>query len=102
MSGTGTGIKEREKIKFDFSLPKEYSIIIYDDDTTPVEFVAMILVVAFGKNEAQMNNIISAAQEHGSAVVMTASKDVVETKLEEVRTAISSTPFELRFDMVEA
>lgn len=99
---TGTGIKEREEIKFDFSLPREYNVIIYDDDTTPVEFVILVLVTFFQKKESEVMSIIDTAQTRGKAVVITTSKDTAETKLEEVRNAIADTPFELRFEVEEA
>lgn len=60
--------------------PKDYHVLIHNDDVTPFEVVVAVLSEVFGMARDRAMSIMMAAHNNGKAIVATFSKDMAETK----------------------
>lgn len=75
---TKTILKENNKVKI--REPKDYKVVMYNDDFTTMEFVVYVLVNIFSKSEEDAEIIMMKVHESGKAVVGTYSYDIAMTK----------------------
>lgn len=75
---TKTILKENNKVKI--REPKDYEVVMYNDDFTTMEFVVYVLVNIFSKSEEDAEIIMMKVHESGKAVVGTYSYDIAMTK----------------------
>ncbi len=64
--------------------PPLYSVILLNDDYTPMEFVVHVLERFFGMNHAQAFELMLTVHKKGLAVVGVFSFEVAETKVAQV------------------
>lgn len=64
--------------------PPRYKVILLNDDYTPMEFVVHVLEMFFGLNREKATQLMLAVHTQGSAVVGIFTRDVAETKSEQV------------------
>jgi ATP-dependent Clp protease adaptor protein ClpS len=64
--------------------PTLYKVVMLNDDYTPMDFVVEVLESYFGKNREQAVRIMLAVHVEGSAVCGIFTRDVAETKAEQV------------------
>ncbi len=64
--------------------PPRYKVILLNDDYTPMEFVVHVLEVFFGCGREKATQLMLAVHTQGSAVVGIFTRDVAETKSEQV------------------
>jgi len=64
--------------------PPRYKVVLLNDDYTPMEFVVHVLEVFFGFGREKATQIMLAVHTQGSAVVGIFTRDVAETKSEQV------------------
>ena len=62
--------------------PSMYSVVMMNDDYTPMEFVVEVLQQFFSKTPEQATEIMLAVHMKGSAVCGVYTKDIAETKAE--------------------
>lgn len=60
--------------------PKQYSVLIHNDDHTPFDVVVDVLNTVFSHPRPRAVAIMMAAHTTGKALVATMSKDMAETK----------------------
>ena len=77
---TGIDVKEQPKSH----VPRRYKVIFHNDDYTTMEFVVDALVRFFHKSQAEATHIMLTVHKKGSAVAGIYTRDVAETKVEEV------------------
>ena len=65
----------------DLPEPPKFTIIIYNDDYTPIDFVTLILRRIFRKSNEAANQIAMDAHNNGKAVVGTYTAEIAEMKL---------------------
>lgn len=92
MSGTET----LEKTKVVLTEPKKYNIVIHNDDTTPMEFVIMLLMEVFDKTLEQANDLTVEVHEKGKGIVGTYTKEIAHSKHSEAQQIINNVGFELK------
>src|SRR2546425_8368588 len=73
-------IKERPKS----AVPRRYRVIFHNDDYTTMEFVVDALIRFFHKSQAEATHIMLTVHKKGSGVAGTYTRDVAETKVEQV------------------
>ncbi len=73
-------VLERSKVK----PPKQYKVILLNDDYTTMEFVVEVLQVYFAKTTEQAMQIMLKVHHEGAAVCGLYSKDIAETKVNQV------------------
>jgi ATP-dependent Clp protease adaptor protein ClpS len=73
-------VEERKKT----SAPKRYKVIFHNDDYTTMEYVVEVLRRFFHKNETEALHIMLTVHKKGKGVAGVYSRDVAETKVNEV------------------
>lgn len=73
-------VQERQKTE----RPRRYLVVFHNDDYTTQEFVVHVLVTLFHKNAMEATQIMLEVHHRGWGVVGTYSRDVAETKVEQV------------------
>ncbi|MCA9619841.1 MAG: ATP-dependent Clp protease adapter ClpS [Myxococcales bacterium] len=73
---------ERKKTK----KPRQYKVILHNDNYTTMEFVVLVLQKFFRKNETEATHIMLTVHHRGSGVAGVYAKDIAETKVEQVTT----------------
>jgi ATP-dependent Clp protease adaptor protein ClpS len=68
------------------SVPRRYKVIFHNDDYTTMEFVVDSLKRFFHKTDAEAVHIMLTVHKTGAAVAGVYTRDVAETKAEEVMT----------------
>ncbi len=64
--------------------PKQYKVILHNDNYTTMEFVVLVLMRFFHKSETEATHIMLTVHHKGTGVAGVYSKDVAETKVQEV------------------
>lgn len=64
--------------------PRRFAVILYNDDYTTMEFVVLVLTRFFAKSETEANRIMLEVHHHGRGVAGVFSRDVAESKVEQV------------------
>ena len=88
---------ERSKTK----PPKLYKVLLLNDDFTTMEFVIEVLRMFFSKSTEQATQIMLKVHNEGSAVCGVYTKDVAETKVEQVSAFSTQHGHPLRCHMEE-
>jgi len=78
--GTGTQTLERTKLQ----RPQLWRVLMHNDDFTTQEFVVLVLTTFFRKDPTEANHLMLRVHMTGKAVVAVYSRDVAETKVQQV------------------
>ena len=87
-------IRERQKV--DLKEPQRYTVTIYNDDFTTMEFVVKILVEVFYKSEAEAEVLMLKVHHSDKAVVGIYSYDVATSKVRKATNMAREAGFPLR------
>jgi len=77
---TGIDVQERPKT----NVPRRYRVIFHNDDYTTMEFVIEALIRFFHKTQAEATHVMLTVHKKGSGVAGIYTRDIAETKVEEV------------------
>ena len=64
--------------------PKQYKVILNNDDYTPMEFVIQILMTFFTMDHAKATRVMMAVHTKGKGICGTFSYEIAETKVDQV------------------
>jgi len=64
--------------------PRRFAVIVHNDDYTTMEFVVMVLTRFFAKSETEANRTMLEVHHHGRGVAGVFTRDVAESKVEQV------------------
>ena len=78
--GTGTETLERTSTK----KPQLYRVVMHNDDYTTQEFVVHVLKQFFRKDETEAHHLMLKVHMTGRAIVAVYTRDIAETKVEQV------------------
>ncbi len=87
-------VSVKEKIKI--QLPKQYKVIILNDDYTPFDFVVEVIMKVFSKNEREALQIMQHAHRNGKAMCGIFSKEVANLKVILIKELAESEDFPLQ------
>jgi len=73
-------VDRRAKVK----RPRRYKVILHNDNYTTMDFVVLVLMRFFGKNELEATHIMLTVHHRGHAVAGVYSRDIAETKVDQV------------------
>lgn len=77
---TDTIIEKKTKTTNRVKEPSKYKVIVCNDDTTPVEFVILMLISVFRLNMDEATNLTLKVHHEGSAVAGIFSYEIAEQK----------------------
>jgi ATP-dependent Clp protease adaptor protein ClpS len=89
--------KIEEEIASDIALdePPMYRVVLHNDDYTTMEFVIHILKTIFHKNEQESERIMLAVHQKGKGVCGVYTREIAQTKVEQVRVLAKQNTFPL-------
>ena len=73
----------KEQTKSQVKIPRQYQVLIYNDDFTPMDFVVEVLVRIFDKKEEDAVILMLSIHEGSSADAGVYPKDIARTKAAE-------------------
>ncbi len=79
--GTGTGIDVKDRSREKVEPPKKYKIILHNDDYTPMDFVAAVLIDVFHMSFDKANAITKMVHEQGKGIAGVYSREIAEMKI---------------------
>jgi len=79
-----TGRSVLEKTRAQTKEPELYSVILLNDDYTPMEFVVIILERFFSKNREDATRIMLHVHQKGLGICGVFTREVAETKVRQV------------------
>lgn len=75
--------------------PRQYEVILHDDDYTTMDFVVEILRRFFNKTLTEAEQIMLAVHEKGSAIVGIYPREIAEMRVEQVTSYAQMNEFPL-------
>ena len=73
-------VEKKEKT----TVPKRWRVLFHNDDYTTMEYVVLVLMQFFHKNEAEAFHLMMTVHKKGNASVGLYPRDVAETKVDQV------------------
>lgn len=86
----------------DVQVPKQFKVLLLNDDYTTMDFVVRILKEVFKKSEVEAISIMRTVHEEGKGVCGVYPAELAETKVSIVHARARSEGFPLRCVMEEA
>jgi ATP-dependent Clp protease adaptor protein ClpS len=99
MSQTEVIIDEDVTIKY--TTPKQYCVVLHNDDSTPMEFVIELLMVIYNHNHQSATDITMQVHEKSKGVAGVYYYEIAEQKVYESITASRNAGFPLSFTIEE-
>lgn len=96
-----TDIQLDEKIKVKVSEPKNWKVILLNDDSTPMEFVISLLVEIFKHTPETANDIMLQVHETGSGIAGVYSFEIAEAKAVEATNTARTNGYPLQIKLEE-
>ncbi len=90
--------KSSDKVKE----PRQYNVIMFNDDFTTMEFVVTVLVDIFHKDQVTAQSIMMNVHKKGSAVVGKYPYDIAVTKVEAALSRAKDHGYPFRMTVEEA
>ncbi|OGQ79326.1 MAG: ATP-dependent Clp protease adaptor ClpS [Deltaproteobacteria bacterium RIFOXYA12_FULL_58_15] len=87
-----TAVEEEKKI----AEPRQFNVLLHNDDYTTMEFVVMVLVTVFHHSEESATQIMLHVHQRDVGVAGTYSYEVAETKAEKTMRLARENEFPLR------
>ena len=81
--------------------PRQFKVLLHNDDYTTMEFVVKVLVVVFHKNENDATQIMLAVHNHGVGVCGEYTAEVAEMKVSMVHRLARENGYPLKCSMEE-
>lgn len=75
----GTGLAEKTRNEY----PRQYKVLLLNDDFTPMDFVVFLLQKVFHKEQHEAERIMMEIHKRGVGVAGIYSREIAETKLGE-------------------
>ena len=96
-----TDIQLEEKIKVKVSEPKNWKVILLNDDTTPMEFVISTLMEIFKHNAETAKDVTIQVHETGSGIAGVYSFEIAEAKAVEATSKARENGYPLQIKLEE-
>ena len=93
-------VKQKDKVKI--KKPRNYKVVMYNDDYTTMEFVINILVSVFNKKLMEAEKIMLDVHEKGKGVAGIYSYDIAITKVSTAMAMAKEKGFPFKLTVEEA
>lgn len=97
-----TGIITKQKSKIKIKKPKNYKVIMHNDDYTTMEFVIEVLVRIFNKSVVEAEKIMLDVHKKGRGVAGIYSYDIAVTKVAAAMSMAKNEGFPFKMTTEEA
>lgn len=97
-----TNIVTKQKDEVKIKKPKNYKVVMYNDDYTTMEFVINILVNVFNKNLVEAEKIMIDVHKRGKGVAGIYSYDIAITKVSTAMSMAKEEGFPFKLTVEEA
>ncbi|MDO4178898.1 MAG: ATP-dependent Clp protease adaptor ClpS [Phascolarctobacterium sp.] len=97
---TQTGTKERTKTRVEE--PKQFNVLMYNDDFTTMDFVVRILIDIFHKDDVSAQAIMLGVHQNGKAVVGKYPYDIAISRVDKALSRAKAAGFPFRMSVEEA
>ena len=91
----------RQQTKSQVRGPKRYSVIMHNDDYTPMDFVVQVLMEIFNKRKEEAVMLMMMVHKGGKAVVGMYSYDIALTKIRLVTALAEEAGYPFRLTVEE-
>ena len=81
--------------------PRQFKVLLHNDDYTSMDFVVEVLMNVFGKSETEAFAIMMSVHEKGIGLCVIYTAEVAETKVQIVHQMARARSFPLRCTMEE-
>ncbi len=100
----GTGVLPEGIVRSDQELrePKQYRVILHNDDYTTMDFVIEVLVTVFHKPTAEATKIMLDVHKKGKGICGVYTYDIAATKAAQVHQMASMREYPLKCSLEEA
>lgn len=97
--GASTGTETIERVRI--SVPKQYKVLLINDNYTTMEFVVEILETIFGRTPSEAAQIMLKVHKQGRGLAGVYPKQIAEAKIELVHRRARDAGFPLKCTMEE-
>jgi Uncharacterized conserved protein len=97
-----TNIVTKQKDQVKIKKPKQYKVVMYNDDYTTMEFVINVLVNVFNKKLIEAEKIMLDVHERGKGVAGIYSHDIAITKVYTAMSMAKEQGFPFKLTVEEA
>jgi ATP-dependent Clp protease adaptor protein ClpS len=97
----GTDVQIDEKVKIKITEPKQWKVILLNDDATPMDFVVGILMNIFKHDIVSAQHIMLQVHETGSGIAGVYSFEIAESKATEATNSARENSFPLQIKLEE-
>lgn len=97
-----TGVVTKQKDKVKIKKPKNYKVIMHNDDYTTMEFVIVVLVRIFNKSIKDAEKIMLDVHRNGRGIAGIYSYDIAVTKVATAMSMAKSEGFPFKLTTEEA
>ena len=94
-------IEFESNVDEDVKEPTQFRVLLHNDDYTTMEFVVLVLMDVFNKNEAEAVRIMLAVHKEGIGVCGVYPEEMAETKVAQVHSMARRAGYPLRSSMEE-
>ncbi len=99
--GRGPTGETSADVKIGLDKPKQYKVLLHNDDYTPMDFVVDILMGVFGKDKLSAMQIMLNVHNLGHGICGVYSYEIAETKLSRVHDLAHQHEYPLKATMEE-
>ena len=92
----------KERTKDMIKEPRQFNVIMFNDDFTTMDFVVNVLVDIFHKDEVTAESIMMKVHKNGQAVVGKYPYDIARTKVDAALLRAKNEGFPFRMSVEEA
>ena len=92
----------KERLGIELKEPKQYKVIMWNDDFTSMDFVVDVLVTIFHKDEMTAQTLMLDVHQKGQAVVGKYSYDIAATQVAMALNRAKAEGFPFRMTLEEA
>ena len=88
-------IEEEVELSLELEEPRQFRVLLHNDDYTSMEFVVEVLMNIFHKNAMEAEKIMLQIHEQGIGICGVYSYEIAQTKAEQVRRKAKQNEFPL-------
>ncbi len=101
MSEVDVDVEIKEKIKVKIAEPKNWKVILLNDETTPIDFVVSLLVDVFNHSLESAQAVTMQVHEDGSGIAGTYTFEIAEVKAIEATEVSRNAGHQLQIKLIE-